>query len=343
MPEGPEVFGISKVIRQYIRNKYFRLIEVSNGKYTRKPIPGIGYLEPKLPLKVLDFKCKGKFSWWEFENTEVTLSITYGLEGHLMLYPNKYHRVTFNFSSTPEEEIDQQVFFNDQVSYGNITIYPTRAELNKKLRTIGVDLIQDKITKDEFIRICRSPRMGKKNICEFLMCQKYVSGVGNYIKSDSLFLGNIDPRKNLEDITEQQLGDYLDMLKIYIKYHAEIRYYNYSVALLYDHEKMDELMEDEGAMIMMINAKQKIDLIMDKYLPIFELKIQQMKMENVIKCLDVRQMEDGTQQYATNHDMFKIVHRAKRYVTPEGIEYEVKCITTPDKRQTYFVEELLLN
>ena len=129
--------------------------------------------------------------------------------------------------------------------------------------------------------------------------------------------------------------------QIYIKYHAEIRYYNYSVVLLYDDEKIDEYMEDGEAMIMMINAKQKIEIVIDKYIPLFEIKIKQMGIEQIIKCIDVRNNENGQKEYIINHDMFKIVHRAKEYKTPDGVIHPVKCIITADKRQTYFVSELL--
>ena len=55
-----------------------------------------------------------------------------------------------------------------------------------------------------FIKLLR--KKNNKNICEVLMNQSIVSGVGNYIKAESLWLSRIYPFASVEDLTDIHLS-----------------------------------------------------------------------------------------------------------------------------------------
>jgi len=53
-----------------------------------------------------------------------------------------------------------------------------------------------------YSRISKFPR---KNICKALMNQRIISGVGNYIKSESLYRAGISPYHDIKDIPVEKL------------------------------------------------------------------------------------------------------------------------------------------
>ena len=50
-------------------------------------------------------------------------------------------------------------------------------------------------------------------LAKFLMDQKHVSGVGNYIKSESLYISKISPHRKLKDINEDELKSLFNAIK----------------------------------------------------------------------------------------------------------------------------------
>ena len=53
-------------------------------------------------------------------------------------------------------------------------------------------------------------RIKKKEISDFLLEQKYFSGVGNYLKSDILYHARIKPDRTLESLNDQEVKNLLD-------------------------------------------------------------------------------------------------------------------------------------
>ena len=73
----------------------------------------------------------------------------------------------------------------------------------KKLESLGPDLLAEDITDQEFV--LRMEAKAKWPLCKALMDQSVVAGVGNYIKSDSLWLARVSPLKKVCDITDEEL------------------------------------------------------------------------------------------------------------------------------------------
>lgn len=62
----------------------------------------------------------------------------------------------------------------------------------------------DDLTDDMFVEIARKQRK-EMNICKFLMNQKKISGVGNYILAEGLYKANICPWSTVDAVPEEQL------------------------------------------------------------------------------------------------------------------------------------------
>ena len=191
MPEGPEVKLFVDRINDIYQNKNIRKINVLSGRYTKKPVENIDKVLNKNLNGVL---CKGKFIWFDLGN--IILFNTLGMTGSWSQKKNKHSRLEFEF------EDEKSLFFNDIRNFGTFNV-KSKSDLAKKLKSIGPDMLNAPPTKDDFVSILR--KKNNKNICSVLMNQNIVSGIGNYIKAESLWYSNINPYAIIKDLTDQNL------------------------------------------------------------------------------------------------------------------------------------------
>lgn len=78
----------------------------------------------------------------------------------------------------------------------------TREELQQKLDSLGASI--ESTTEEYFVRTLRQ-KHSKKKICAALLDQKHISGVGNYMKCDALYLAKVSPHCKVSDLTDDQL------------------------------------------------------------------------------------------------------------------------------------------
>ena len=81
------------------------------------------------------------------------------------------------------------------------------ASLQKKLRSLGHDVLRDPCDDDTLVRLRERPSMASRGITRVLMDQRILAGVGNYIKSEALYRAHIDPRKRLLEISDDDLRE----------------------------------------------------------------------------------------------------------------------------------------
>lgn len=203
MPEGPEVKYITNVIGSNITGKTLEKITINNGRY-KKHSPPKGYTKfiKELPLKVKSVNCYGKFIWWEFNNSELTLWNTLGMSGWWNFNEEeKHNNVSFYFKN-------DILNFNDVRNFGTF-IFCDKESLEKKLKKFGPDILDyDKQNKDKGKNLFKK-RIEKKRsdmlIASALLDQSVASGCGNYIRAEVLYLAGISPFKKLEELSEKDL------------------------------------------------------------------------------------------------------------------------------------------
>ena len=74
--------------------------------------------------------------------------------------------------------------------------------VDKKLKSIGPDFLKDGWGPNYFYRILK--KNSHKTITEFLMNQKNVSGIGNYLKAECLYEAKISPHRFCAHITSEE-------------------------------------------------------------------------------------------------------------------------------------------
>ena len=143
--------------------------------------------------KVLSVKCKGKFIWFELERN--IIFNTLGMTGSWSRKNKQHSRIQINFVE------DDFVYFNDIRNFGTFQV-KDKSDLVKKLKSIGPDMLSN--PPHNFIQILR--KKDNKNICEVLMNQSVLSGIGNYIKAESLWLAKINPHSNIKSLSDNDLS-----------------------------------------------------------------------------------------------------------------------------------------
>jgi len=196
MPEGPEVKRMGKDLSREISGKILSEVTVVSGRYTKKSITGLDDLENALPTKTIGVGVHGKFLYI-LTNSGINIWNTLGMTGRWSAEKTKHSRVKFVFSDT------SCVFFEDIRNFGTLKCVYGKTKLIKKLTSLGVDLLSEDYSEDEFVDKLRSK--DHVNITKVLMNQKIFAGIGNYVKAETLWLSEIDPRKNVCQISDKKL------------------------------------------------------------------------------------------------------------------------------------------
>ena len=264
MPEGPECTRTARQLDRAVRGKSLVNINIVSGRYTKQLPTGFADFYFALDEKHLPVKGvynKGKFIWWEFGDLLPIcyMYTTLGMSGNFKLQPSKHTRLGFYFDD------DSAVYYNDMRNFGTVKFVFQETDHERKLQSIGPDMLNNPCTLSEFIRIAR--RKPNWTVVKWLMDQAQISGVGNIYKSESLFLAGLAPQRLMETFSDEELEKlYYAVCKVlsasYESGGATLR--NYS-DLYNNHGQYtrfasnpNEMVEARGGRVMVYNQKQDI-------------------------------------------------------------------------------------
>jgi formamidopyrimidine-DNA glycosylase len=127
----------------------------------------------------------------------------------------KHINVEFKFNSGT-------LYFYDQLSYGTLKVL-SQKELDSKLKKLGVDMGDPDTTFEDFYDALKGEASSPKNfrassepIGNLIVNQKIISGVGNYLRADSLWASKISPFRKLKDISKAELKKLYHQIRILI-------------------------------------------------------------------------------------------------------------------------------
>jgi len=98
-----------------------------------------------------------------------------------------------------------RMYFYDQLSFGTLKIINTQIELDKKLKELGADLLDKDTTFETFKKAITKGGLVNKNIGVVIVNQKVVSGIGNYLRADALWLARVSPFRKVGELSESEL------------------------------------------------------------------------------------------------------------------------------------------
>ncbi len=227
MPENPEIRVISEYLDKVWKDKIIvGLLWDSKSKFRKNGIKGLELI--KLPCNVVSVIPRGKLIIIEVitkdENTIYMVS-QLGMEGKWIHKKEKHSNFHIQFGRYDEDKkcyiITDRYYFNDQRHFGNFGIYDdletifkrhgpclltTALILDGKIKKTDLKPYQKITSLKHFTDKIRNPRIQNKMICDFLMEQKHVSGIGNYIRIEVLFRCKMNPKKQLSDFSEDDIS-----------------------------------------------------------------------------------------------------------------------------------------
>ena len=239
MPEGPETLRYTNYLRRAMEGNILTNVNIVSGRYTKKPIQGLEYIQ--FPERVYSVDCKGKFIYAVL-NSGTCMFSTLGMSGGWYYKPTKHNRVVLEFA-------EGQAYFNDVRNFGTLKFVPNVDELNKKLSSLGPDMLSSHVSDSLFEE--RLLRKNKKTIVEALMDQSVISGVGNYIKSDSLWLAKISPFRIVETLSQKEIRNLKNSIINVMQ-----TSYNMKGATILSYKNPDGSDGDYGSRFVVYNSKR---------------------------------------------------------------------------------------
>lgn len=234
MPEVMEIRKYADFINHLFKGKKLSNINIINGRYKKHDaFDSYELIKKALPLKLLNVKTKGKFIYWELEKGFYLLN-TLGLSGgwawqkttnskyqvpQLLEYVDKTKIESYLLRAISHINVefifgDEKLAFFDMLSFGTLKVINNLKTLQSKLNTIGPDIMDEDTTLDVFTSRIKLNSNIDKEIGVVLMNQKLISGIGNYIRADTLWLAKINPFKKVSKLTDGEIKTLFHSLKV---------------------------------------------------------------------------------------------------------------------------------
>ena len=210
MPEGPEC----KIIGEYLNNKLkdtkcMGMLIHENSRYARHKKPE-NFDKLKFPLTITSVNVKGKLIWFSFSNGMYMLN-TLGMSGIWTTSKTKHCDFEIIYTNQDLKKLSEDmvihcnsIYFKDVRHFGTLKILENKQQLDKKLKTIGHDVLNLDINFEQFEKLLL--KRSDWTLPKFLMNQKYLSGIGNYLKSEILYDCRISPHTKIKDLNKDLIN-----------------------------------------------------------------------------------------------------------------------------------------
>lgn len=205
MPESPEVYSLTKnVLSKYI-NKELNNITINYGRYKKHGAPeNFNKFKKTFPIKCTNVFKKGKVIFICFEQdwciiSKLGLTGWWSIDGKQPEWrDNNKKNVVLSFNNSKD------LIYDDNLSFGSITITNNLELVQKELNKIGPDINNENIKFSEIQKRIENLTFKNKNklIEDIIIDQKLIfSGIGNYLKSEILYQAKISPLRIIKNIT----------------------------------------------------------------------------------------------------------------------------------------------
>jgi formamidopyrimidine-DNA glycosylase len=193
MPEAPETYIVSRQLRNYVGQTLTKVTGDFKNKISNRYLPAV----------LRDVKVRGKQLVLCFSGG-MYLAVHFMLTGQFRedeYAPNI--RATFHFN-TP-------LYFCDARKFAKFS-WVDLLGLRKLLRGLGPSILN--ISRADYIDIIAGVTANRK-IAEILHDQSLVSGVGNYLRAEALYIAHICP--TAKNISRAEIGKIYDALDSVVK------------------------------------------------------------------------------------------------------------------------------
>jgi endonuclease-8 len=197
MPEGPEIHQEADKISNAIENSKLRYIYYYHDHL--KPF------EKELADKRVEHvEAFGK-------GLVITFEDDYHMYSHNQLYGKWYIKPAGDYPKTNRQlRAELRTDQKSALLYSASEIDVMDGESIKEhpyLSKLGPDLLKE-VTVDEIVERSKSDNFRRKMFASLLLDQTFLSGVGNYLRTEILFDAKIDPSQKPKDLSDEKLTEF---------------------------------------------------------------------------------------------------------------------------------------
>ena len=223
MPEGPEVCLVATQLHNRVSGWEITDVLFIGGRYSEEN-PPLGYQEFQEANEVVisEVGFKGKFIYFvvdyhiihgrkekDQEYGTWYIGNTLGMSGGWGFSKKKHSNFAFVLSS--QEGNKTILYFTDTRHFGTIRFFVDGLHFENKMKELGESFIpcrgEHTLTLQNFVNNAKNPRRRKVKIASFLMNQKAVAGIGNYILAETLYRSKINPWRTMVSLSDEDLED----------------------------------------------------------------------------------------------------------------------------------------
>ena len=206
MPEGPEVFYMVRNLNKNYKDLILTELNILSGRYTKHGYPkNYEIFKKNLPSRIKKFHCKGKLIWIEFiENLNILIILGYA------------HFTEEKDKNTPLEFITKKKkFYLKDIRHFATINFLSNEELHKKIKARGPSIVTNEMSETDFEIILKIQKEKKpENLIGSLLLDQYlISGIGNYIRADALYLSKLSPFTKIKDLKTKQIQNLFKSIK----------------------------------------------------------------------------------------------------------------------------------
>jgi len=210
MPELPEVEVVRRSLEKFIIGKKIKKVRIFNRNLRYKIDKNLKSIVEN--QKVISTRRKSKYLLIELANN-YTVLLHLGMTGKIFISKkNKTHKTSFYYDNTFKKKHNHfsfefsksnKLIYNDVRKFGFVKLLKNKEiESCSHLISLGPDPLSPKF-KSEYLQ--KKLPIIKKNIKNFLMDQKQISGIGNIYANEILYLTSINPRKKANKLSNKKI------------------------------------------------------------------------------------------------------------------------------------------
>lgn len=208
MPEGPECRYIAHSLNLLCQECVVQSMNIYSGRYSRHgPPEGWEQFQAEIqkqPVKITSIQSHGKFIYWKFSN-DWYLWNTLGMSGQWTIQGESQDpHLHIGIQVLTPIGKPQTLWWRDIRNFGSLKFVQGEEKLQQKISKLGVDILSPTpLGTEEWLQLAH--RYDGYPLPKFLMDQRILAGVGNYLKSEALYMANISPFRTVGDLADSEL------------------------------------------------------------------------------------------------------------------------------------------
>lgn len=212
-PEGAECRIQVDYLNNITKDRLFVGFNSMSGKFLKEPhrskirinIPSDQFHDNNVFIG--EFHSHGKFIWGKFtsplNNDTFYMMNSLGMSGSWTLDEMAHNHLQLIIRDPIKDRV-YKLSFNDPRRFGNVKFTYDFKDIKDKIDELGINPLAKNIEDlNDVVKLFR--KYNYKNICEVLMNQKVIAGVGNYVKCEALYERNFSPFKLVSDFHNGEL------------------------------------------------------------------------------------------------------------------------------------------